>query len=155
VTLVPFLVGTSEDFLAKTQLGPNMMSTAAHKYCDGCDIDKTDKEYTKPFSFMKGCGKGSCQAKWKLRTLKGMLETLRVAWRTGETKTGREAYLRSAGYRVKGVKGVCPCIALLCCFVARVAPCVVPRVVPRGVPCGVPCVAACLVSCLETRLSLV
>ena len=122
------LVGASCDYLMKTMFGPNMMSTHAWKYCDMCDMDKRDDAYGKPFSFMEGCGAapiGACAAdaaaggacapqaapsrtcRWKLRTLQGMLATLDHAWESGLNQTQRKLYLREAGYRVKGVLGVC------------------------------------------------
>jgi hypothetical protein len=98
------LTSVSCDFLAKTKLTPTMNSTGAHLYCAGCNFNRTAKGAKEPFSFFRGSLAPSPR-KWKLRTLRAVLDQLEHAWSL-PTKKEREAFMRKHGLRVQNVKGV-------------------------------------------------
>jgi hypothetical protein len=81
-----------------------MNSTGAHLYCAGCNFNRTAKGAKEPFSFFRGSLAPSPR-KWKLRTLRAVLDQLEHAWSL-PTKKEREAFMRKHGLRVQNVKGV-------------------------------------------------
>jgi hypothetical protein len=118
------LFDASCDFLAKTKLGPNPMSTSAHQFCPDCDVDQTSLDYGKPFSFLKGCAcpmhaaangsqndgshaNGSqtdgtqavAKPRTHLRSLSRTLTQLDYAFKI-RGKKERKAYMRRKGLRV-------------------------------------------------------
>ena len=92
------------------------MSTSAWRYCPDCDIDKRDKDYDKPFSFVKGLS-CSCASKpkWKLRKVAQTLADLERAHVKIKCKKKRVKFMRAKGYRVKGVRGVCAAALHVAC----------------------------------------
>ena len=75
---------------------PEPTCAGAHKFCDGCNFDKSVPHAKEAFSFLRKGPQGCC--KWKLRDTRVTVRKLKYAFTKGRFNiTQRKAYLRRNG----------------------------------------------------------